>query len=368
MHRRRLLVGLVAMVATACGLGRERTLEQPGSEAAPSPAGRSPAPTPPAPRPDPSVDWDTAEEPAEPAEPGHELPPAPAPAAPYEPVAAETHPNAKALGAAVAQALTTYEPDEPLEEVVARAAAGGHGGDDVEAARPLHHPDGWSRGEVLYPQFGGLTTDRCSIMAVVRQTRGRPDGTTIEVVRTVDVRLRLSGGDWVFDALASAGGEPVDRPAELPEVAVAVLDDPRIELPDSARWDIHRGATSLALLGLMQRLADETGGYAVCVLESGHPINVFGTDRLSDHTRGRAVDIHRIADRLVIEDRGEGSATDRAVGWLYDDAARPIVGSPWALDAYGGRSFTDAVHQDHLHVAVPRAADEGDPPDEEATP
>jgi hypothetical protein len=80
------------------------------------------------------------------------------------------------------------------------------------------------------------------------------------------------------------------------------------------------------------------------------------------------VDIHRIADRLVIEDRGEGSATDRAVGWLYDDAARPIVGSPWALDAYGGRSFTDAVHQDHLHVAVPRAADEGDPPDEEATP
>lgn len=28
------------------------------------------------------------------------------------------------------------------------------------------------------------------------------------------------------------------------------------------------------------------------------------------------------------------------------------IGAPWALDGYGGRSFTDVVHQDHLHVGV----------------
>jgi hypothetical protein len=351
VHRRRLLVGLVAVVAAACGVGRERD-----PQTSPTP----PAPTPPSPSPEPDP-----EEPEEPeVDPVAELPPAPEPAPPYEPVAAETHPNAKALGAAVAQALTTYEPGEALADVVARATDGRGERDDVEAARPLHHP-GWSRGEVHYPQFGGLTEDRCSIMVVVRQEVGRPDGSTRQEVRTVDVRLRLRDGTWVFDALASAGGEPVERPDDLPDEAVAVLDDERIELPDSARWDIHRGATSPELLALMHRLADRTGGYAVCVLESGHPINVFGTDRLSDHTRGRAVDIHRIADRLVIDDREEGSATDQAVAWLYEDGAEPIVGSPWALDGFGGRSFTDAVHQDHLHVAVPRPSDEGDPPDEE---
>jgi hypothetical protein len=352
VHRRRLLVGLVAVVAAACGVGRERD-----PQTSPLPADPEPAPSPTSPSPTPHEDDLDVD-------PGAELPPAPDPAPPYEPVAAETHPNAKALGAAVAQALTTYEPGETLEEVVGRASDGRAEGDDLQVARPLHHP-GWSRGEVLYPQFGGLTEDRCSIMAVVRQEVGRPDGTTRQEIRTVDVRLRLRDGAWVFDALASAGGGPVERPDDLPEEAVAVLDDERIELPDSARWDIHRGATSPELLALMHRLADETGGYGVCVLESGHPINVFGTDRLSDHTRGRAVDIHRIADRLVIDDREEGSATDRAVAWLYEDDVAPIVGSPWALDGFGGRSFTDAVHQDHLHVAVPRPSDEGDPPDEE---
>jgi hypothetical protein len=359
MHRRRLLLGLVALAASACGLGRDR----PGADggAAPTPeVSPPPDPTPRQELPGPELDD------PEPAPP--ELPPAPGAAPPYEPVDAETHPNAKAVGAAVAQLLTTYDPDTSIEEVVAAATDGAGGREDVDVARPLHHPEGWSRGQVLYPQFGGLTEDRCSIMAVVRQLLGLPDGTTREEVRTLDIRLRISGGEWRFEALASAGGEPVERPEELPPEAVAVLDDPRIELPDSARWDIHRGATSLALLALMSRLADATGGYAVCVLESGHPINVFGTDRLSDHTRGRAVDIHRIADQLVIEDRHEGSGTDRAVSWLYDEPSRPIVGSPWALDGFGGRSFTDAVHQDHLHVASPPSSDTADPPDEELAP
>jgi hypothetical protein len=360
MHRRRLLLGVAALVASACGLGRDR--QAPDDGAAPTPEVSPPTPGSTPHRDLPGPDPDDPE----PSPP--ELPPAPDAAPLYAPVDAETHPNAKAVGAAVAQLLTTYDPSTSIEEVVAAATDGAGGSEDVEAARPLHHPEGWSRGQVVYPQFGGLTEDRCSIMAVVRQTLGLPDGTLREEVRTVDVRLRISGGEWRFEALASAGGEPVERPEELPPEAEAVLDDPRIELPDSARWDIHRGATSPDLLALMSRLAEATGGYGVCVLESGHPINVFGTDRLSDHTRGRAVDIHRIADQLVIEDRHEGSGTDRAVSWLYDEPSRPIIGGPWALDGFGGRSFTDAVHQDHLHVASPRPVDTEDPPDEDLAP
>jgi hypothetical protein len=359
MDRRSLLTGLVALVATACGVRRD---DRPPVTSSPSPtAPTSAPPDEPSPTPDPPSPTPEDTAPDEP----EGLPDPPDPSPPYTPSDAETHPRAKALGALVAQTLTTADPGEPLDAIVERATEGRASADDVEAAQPLHHPDGWSRGEVLYPQFGGLTADRCSIMAVTRQTRGHPDGSIDEVVRTLDVRLRIVDGSWTFESLASAGGTPVARPPDLHEAAALVLDDPRIELPDSARWDIHRGATSPALLALLARLADETGGFAVCVLESGHPVNVFGTDRLSDHTRGRAADLHAIAGQLVIEDRQQGSGTDRAVGWLYDDPVRPVVGSPWALDGFGGRSFTDAVHQDHLHVAVPRAAADDEPPPEE---
>jgi hypothetical protein len=344
MHRRRLLLLLVAGVAAACGVRRPERGALPAPT--PTPTGTPVSPAPPSREPPP--------DPPDPPEPAPTHPPAPDPAPPYEPVAAETHPNAKAIGAAIAQALTTYDPGETVRDVVARATDGRGRDGDVEAAGPLWHDDAWSRGEVIYPQFGGLTAQRCSIMAVTRQRVGHADGREEQVVRTIDVRLRLEGGRWVHDALASAGGDPVARPDDLPDEAVAVLDDERIELPDSARWDIHRGHTSPALLALLTRLADQAGGLGVCVLASGHPVHVFGTDRISDHTRGRAVDLHRIGDRLVIEDRADGSGTDRAVRWLYDDAAGPVVGSPWALDGFGGRSFTDAVHQDHLHVALPR--------------
>jgi hypothetical protein len=355
VHRRQLLVGLAALVAAACGVRRDEQAD-----------GSPPAADPDAsPTPDPPADEPADPDPVDPAT----LPPAPEAAGPYEPSPDETHPKAKLLGALVAQRLTTYDPGEPVEHVVDRAADGRSGGDDVTEAAVLVVDDGWSRGEVLYPQFGGLTEDACSIMAVTRQTIGQPEGRVTEVVRTIDVRLRLDDdGEWVFDHLASAGGDPVARPERLPPEADAVLDDDRIELPDSARWDIHAGHTDLAVLVVLHELAELVGAVGVCTLRNGHPVHVFGTDRVSDHTRGRAVDLHRLGGRFVIEDREEGSTTDEVVAWLYDHDLRPVVGSPWALDGFGGRSFTDPVHQDHLHVAVPDPVDEGLPADEELAP
>jgi hypothetical protein len=355
LDRRRFLLALVAGAATACGVGRSDPDE--GAGAAPEPPQPEedvPADPPPEPEPDPEPD------------PGPDGPPEPSP--PYEVSANETHPNAKAAGAAVVQALLTYEDDESLDAIVGRATDGRADAADVEAAEEIFHEDAWSRGEVVYPQFGGLAGDRCSIMAVARQTVGLPDGTELVEVRTLDVRLRVVGGLWTFERLASAGGAPVERPDDLDEHARAVLDDERIELPDTARWDIHRGAISSGLLQAMSRMADVSGGYAVNVLDTGHPTHVFGTDRISDHTRGRAVDIHEIGGRLVIDDRQDGSHTQQVVQELYDSPDNPILGSPWALDAFGGRSFTDPVHQDHLHLAVPRSGEEDEIPDEELAP
>jgi hypothetical protein len=92
-----------------------------------------------------------------------------------------------------------------------------------------------------------------------------------------------------------------------------VLAHPRIELPDSAVWDIHRGRISDTLLAVMARAADEVD-YGVVVLDTGHPWEIFGTDRQSDHTRGRAVDIYRVGDRNVVDDRADGSAPTPSCG------------------------------------------------------
>jgi hypothetical protein len=275
----------------------------------------------------------------------------PTPASPYEPAAGEADPAAKRLGALVAQRLTTYETSDALADVVARVI------DDpvrraalAAAAEPLFHAGRWSRGTVVYPQMGGLTADRASIMVVTRQDVGVGAVAEVTETRTLDVRLVRGASGWVFDELASAGGVPVPRPADLAPDAARVVDDPRITLPDSARWDIYAGRISGQLLAVMASLAEQTA-YGVAVLETGHPVNVFETTRQSAHTRGYAVDVYAIGGALVIDERAEGSRTRGIVGWLHERGDVVQIGSPWDLGA-GNRSFTNAVHQDHVHIAA----------------
>lgn len=269
----------------------------------------------------------------------------------FEPADGEVYPNAKRLAGRVAELLTTYDSDDDWAAVVDQLASSADRRRALtEAAAPLRVDGASSRGEVVYPQLGGRTGDQVSVMVVTRQTLTGPQGTQA-VARTLDVRLRIAEGDqWVFDELASAGGAPIARPRDLSPVAVAVVDDPRIELPDSATWDIYAGNVAQPLLELMLEIAEETP-YGVVVLSTGHPLNVFGTERVSNHTKGRAVDIYRVGERPVIDQRAEGSRAHDLARMLFELGV-PELGSPWAFDGYGGRSFTDVVHQDHLHVGV----------------
>jgi hypothetical protein len=261
----------------------------------------------------------------------------------------EAEPEAKQLAADIAYALTTYEADDdPMARLGALT-----GGSDVEllarAAEPLTHAWSWSRGQVIYPQLGGLRNGRVSVMVVTRQTVGSGSETAFSVVRTMDIRLVRGDSGWEFDHLASAGG--TFESLEDLALAHAVARDPRIEMPDSARLDILSGLVSPVLLGVMADIADQTP-YGVVVLATGHPFHVFETDRQSHHTVGRAVDIYRVGDRAVIDDRGPNSATRALVEWLYRHPDVLQVGSPWDIDGESRRSFTDAVHQDHIHLAV----------------
>jgi hypothetical protein len=270
----------------------------------------------------------------------------------WEPTPNEVLVEVKRAAADTLVELLDREAGETAEDVAQRVSP-----DDPDlAARTartlaplLEPPDRAGAVRIRYPTMGGYGNGRAAVMVVAEHlVWSSPDEVEREV-RVFDVRVRQEEGRWVFEDLASIGGEHVERPEDLSETAGAVLDHEGIELPDSARWDIHRGAVEEPVLEAMLALADRAP-FRVTVFESGHPEHVFGTDRRSNHMRGRAVDIHGVGDEFVVEQREDGSELHELVRWLYEDVGVTELGSPWALDGPGGRSFTDEVHDDHLHI------------------
>jgi hypothetical protein len=268
---------------------------------------------------------------------------------PYEPEATEEFPNGKRLAGRIAQRALTYATGSTAREVAAgigpAAVSRAH---LARAIRPAVDRSAASAGKVVYPQLSGVTDTSLGAMVVMRQTLVTSDGETREITRVLDVRLRRSGGPWSLDRIASVGGTPAARPASLAPAAARVLDHPDITLPDSARWDINRGAVDTSLLNAVLRAAREHE-LSIAVLRSGHPHNVWETTRPSAHSAGFAVDIWAVAGRPVIEQREPRTPAYEVAEDLYAGGAGQL-GSPWVFDKGGVRSFTDAVHQDHIHL------------------
>ncbi len=273
----------------------------------------------------------------------------------FEPSPNEVQADAKRLGTAVAYMITNYEPESSTIELAKGVTA------DLtrvvhlaSVAETVHYPGLWSRGTIEYAQLGGNLDGGISILVVVHQELGaegigEPERTE---TRTMDVRLvRNASGAWEFDELASAGGQPVARPADLSPLAASVVDNPRIDLPDSAIWDIYSGHTDHVLLQTMSDIAERTP-YSVAALHTGHPDNVFGTDRVSNHTVGRAVDIHELDSELVIDSHEVTSSIYAVAEWLASRSDLKEFGSPWRFDDAVAHTFTNEVHHDHLHVGV----------------
>lgn len=295
-------------------------------------------------------------------EPSPTPPPPPAPPTPYVPLPGEPIPNGKKVAADFVQALLTADRETTPDAAVDRALAFTSPKFDATAATVLARPlftDAYLRGAIVYPQIGGLVPNgpgatTASVMVVARHTTTTVSGKSKDVVRTLDVRLSVLAGTWRVTRLVSVGGEPVDRPEGLDPRAARVLDDPRIELPDTARWDVHAGRVSLDLLDVLAAGA-QLAPLSVAVLRSGHPQNVFGTERLSDHTRGRAVDVWRIGGTPVVSTGAATGAARQVLNQAFGDRRLSQAGSPDGSDLDGSRrrrSFTNLVHKDHLHLAV----------------
>ena len=268
---------------------------------------------------------------------------------PYIPLEGEPAPDAKKLAADVIQRLATYEVGEGTTAAAAERLSEGGTPLPVDPAAPVLVPDAAAVAEIVYPQLGGLTDTEASVMVVFRQ-RLLEDGVERAVTRTADIRLsRPPGGAWAATEIASIGGNPVTPVAPTP-AAEAVLGNKRIDLPDSARWDIEAGRIDQKVLDLLARLGEQHD-LAVTVLASGHPHNVFASGSVSNHTEGRGVDIWAVDGQPVVSARAPGGPLESLVRQLLAEGVTEL-GSPWDLDGVGrGASFTNTVHQDHLHLA-----------------
>ena len=268
---------------------------------------------------------------------------------PYAPVEGEPAPEAKKLAADVIQRLGTYGIGEGTAEAATQRLSQAGTPVPVDPAAPILVPDAAAVVEIVYPQLGGLTDAEASVMVVFRQ-RLLEDGVERAVTRTADIRLsRPAGGAWAATAIASIGGNPVTPVAPTP-AAEAVLRNERIDLPDSARWDIEAGRIDQKVLDLLARLAEQHE-LALTVLASGHPHNVFASGSVSNHTEGRGVDIWAVDGQPVVSMRAPGGPLESLVRQLLTEGVTEL-GSPWDLDGVGrGASFTNTVHQDHLHLA-----------------
>lgn len=85
---------------------------------------------------------------------------------------------------------------------------------------------------------------------------------------------------------------------------------------------------------------------AVSVIRSGHPIDVFGTSRPSDHPKGRAVDVWALDGRPLVEPANHPLAVS---GMRFAAAEGAYnVGGPVLLS--GPQYFSNPTHQDHIHL------------------
>jgi len=157
-------------------------------------------------------------------------------------------------------------------------------------------------------------------------------------------------GWYVQDVLAQA-----QRYSATPALAgggadaQGLLANPRVNLTENARYDLEQGIVDPRVVAVIGLLA-QSYTVSVSVIKTGHGTYVHGTRRVSNHIGGRAVDIFALNGEPV----SPTSSTARAVtSWLATGQG-PLkpdeIGSPFPEFNGLPGAFSDADHQDHLHI------------------
>lgn|GEM_PF-2546555 len=167
----------------------------------------------------------------------------------------------------------------------------------------------------------------------------------------------------------SAAEEQYEEPeAPAPEVSrpevssadprvQAILENPNITLTGVARQDLVSGIVDPRVLDVVEFAASEHA-ISISVFATGHPygptLDALGyAGYPNSHYFGRAVDIYAVDGAPVSS--GNQAAYELAQA-IYARFSPAELGSPWT---FGAGSFSDALHQDHIHVGWAYAANGG---------
>jgi hypothetical protein len=259
----------------------------------------------------------------------------------------EVQPAVKQVAVEVVTALLAH-PAGGAGAAAARARVAALGQDPglVDSARSLvdaGDAGGAAAVEVVDAQYGGILATTSSVLVVCRRwtTSG---GAVASGGTTVDVRLSAGNPRWRVTAVTPA--DP-GAPGSVSAAAQQVLrQSDRITLPPAAEADIRSGQVHDSVLRALLALA-QTYRIGVSVVRSGHPTYVFGTNRLSDHPRGRAFDTWQIDGHPVVS---AGTPRSLVTGYMQKVAALGSynVGGPYQLS--GAAFFSDNTHHDHVHA------------------
>jgi hypothetical protein len=137
-------------------------------------------------------------------------------------------------------------------------------------------------------------------------------------------------------------------------LADAVLAHPNLELRAAAAGDVTAGRVDARVLALLLVIATTHRLGSIGPLVTGHALYVAGTRRISNHIPGRAVDLPLVNGQPVSAGNTAALAVVRIALALPDGLRPSEIGCPWLLQAHGRRTFTDAAHQDHLHLGYDR--------------
>lgn len=332
----------MAWALVACGGLGERPGQYPATEpVSPSTASVSPdaaSPSAPAPTVVPTLP------------PGRTIEPLPE-ERPWIPGPGEIEPEAKIAAVRVVEALGAV--DEPADLAIdatgERLRSIAADPRLAAAAGVLVPPEAPAVAQIVYPQYGGLTHDKASVMVVARQSWHDASAVLRSRTVTVDVRLAKAESGWVVTALRPVDSAPGARPdAGSPGPAAGLLDDPALDLPDAARAELRAGVVAEPLVRALTELA-ASHELSITVFAAGHPEEVFGTDRTSNHARGRAVDVWAVDDRPIVD-----LSLDDPRLLAFLDTVRATgadeIGGPVDLDGPGGVHFADDLHRDHVHI------------------
>ncbi|WP_438295323.1 hypothetical protein [Streptomyces sp. HUAS TT7] len=337
LARRSVLLGTAAWCASAVACSGGAKTSSAASTASPATGSRTPS----------AAASPVSGSPSASESPGSGLPRA----VPWRPGPGEIEPAAKLAAVELVEALGTWPAGQGGEQAAAdRAAALGIPASSASQlaaqAGSLMPTADAAVVRVIDAQYGGILSYTASVLVVCDQptltgTTVGPGGTT------VDVRLSRGSAGWRVTGLHPAAPGPA-KP--LAPSAREVLAQSRIELPPASAADIRSGAVHDSVLRAMLQLAG-TYRLSVSVVRSGHPLDVFGTDRPSDHPLGRAFDVWRIDGHTVVD-----PATSRTLitTFMRDAAAAGSynVGGPVQLTggATANQFFSDDTHHDHVHV------------------